>query len=80
MHIAKIRQEKGDRKGFHISRHHLVTTLMGNGIQQPIISAIVGHVDPGSIETYSYADHIHLKGCALSIERFPVSSEVFLDA
>jgi len=72
-----IRQEKGDRKGFHISRHHLVTTLMGKGIQQPVISAIVGHIDPKSIETYSYANHVNLKDCALSIERFPVSLEVF---
>jgi integrase len=80
MHIAGIRQEKGDRKGFHISRHHLVTVLMGKGIPQPVISAIVGHIDPGSIEAYSYADHVHLKTCALSIERFPVSLEVFPDA
>jgi integrase len=80
MHIAKIRQKKGDRKGFHISRHHLVTALMGKGIPQPIISAIVGHVDPSSIETYSYADHVNLKGCALSVECFPVSLEVFPDA
>jgi integrase len=80
MHIAKIRQEKGGRKGFHISRHHLVTTLMGKGIQQPVISAIVGHIDPRSIETYSYANHVNLKDCALSIERFPVSLEVFPDA
>ncbi|MDR3271481.1 MAG: tyrosine-type recombinase/integrase [Peptococcaceae bacterium] len=80
MNALGIRQEKGDRKGFHISRHHLVTTLMGNGIKQPIISAIVGHVNPRSIETYSYANHTNLKDCALSIERFPVSLEVFPDA
>ena len=80
MNILGIRQEKGDRKGFHISRHHLVTTLMGKGIQQPVISAIVGHIDPGSIETYSYANHVDLKDCALSIERFPVPLEVFPDA
>jgi len=77
MQIAGIRQEKGDRKGFHISRHHLVTALMGKGVPQPVISAIVGHADPNSLETYSYADHAHLKKCALGIERFPVSSEVF---
>jgi integrase len=80
MNMVGIRQEKGDRKGFHISRHHLVTTLMGKGIQQPIISAIVGHINPKSIETYSYANHVNLKGCALSIERFPVSLEVLPDA
>jgi len=80
MNTLGLRQEKGDRKGFHISRHHLVTELMGKGIQQPVISAIVGHIDPRSIETYSYANHVDLKGCALSIERFPVSLEVFPDA
>jgi len=80
MDIVKIRQEKNNRKGFHISRHHLVTALMGKGVPQPVISAIVGHINPSSIETYSYADHTHLKECALSIERFPVSKEVFPDA
>jgi integrase len=80
MNAAGIRQEKGDRKGFHISRHHLVTALMGKGVQQPVISAIAGHINPRSIETYSYASHADLKDCALSVERFPVSLEVFQDA
>jgi integrase len=80
MSIIGIRQNKGDRKGFHISRHHLVTALMGKGIQQPVISEIVGHINPKSMEAYSYANHNHLKGCALSIEHFPVSLEVFPDA
>jgi integrase len=76
MQTLGIRQDKGDKKGFHISRHHLVTTLMGKGVPQPVISAIVGHTHSSSIESYSYADHVHLKKCALSIECYPVSSEV----
>jgi integrase len=75
-----MRQEKGGRKGFHLSRHSLAAALMGKGIQQPAISAIAGHINPRSIETYSYANHVNLKDCVLSIERFPISLEAFADA
>ena len=80
MNMVGIRQAKGDTKGFHLSRHHLVTSLMGKEVQQPVISAIAGHISPGSIEKYSYADHVHLKKCSLSMERYPVSLEVLADA
>jgi integrase len=32
MKAAGIRQSKGDRKGFHIFRHHLATTLLANEV------------------------------------------------
>jgi hypothetical protein len=32
---------------------------------------------PDSLEPYLRADFIHLKKCAVSIEAFPVSEEVF---
>lgn len=79
MEEAGIRQSKGDRKGFHIFRHHLATTLLGNGAPQAVISAALGHTVPESVETYLSADFVHLKECALSIARFPVSEGVFAD-
>ncbi len=73
---AGIRQLKGDRKGFHIFRHHLATTLLSNGIPQPVISRTLGHSSPNSLEAYLSADFSHLKECSISIERFPVPKEV----
>lgn len=77
MKAAGIRQSKGDRKGFHIFRHHLATALLGNGVPQPVISRTLGHTSPDSLESYLRADFPHLKECAISIERFPVPKEVF---
>jgi len=77
MKAAGIRQSKGDRKGFHIFRHHLATALLGNGVPQPVISRTLGHTSPDSLESYLRADFPHLKECSISIERFPVPKEVF---
>jgi len=77
MKAAGIRQSKGDRKGFHIFRHHLATTLLGNGVPQPVISRTLGHTSPDSLEAYLSADFAHLKECSINIERFPVPEEVF---
>ena len=74
---ANIRQNAGDRKGFHIFRHHLATKLLENGISRPIISSIIGQTDPKSLNSYLSADFVHLKECAISIEQFPVHPEVF---
>jgi len=73
---AGIRQLKGDRKGFHIFRHHLATALLGNGVPQPVISRTLGHSSPNSLEPYLSADFAHLKECSISIERFSVPEEV----
>jgi integrase len=77
MKAAGIRQSKGDRKGFHIFRHHFSTALLGNGVPQPVISRILGHTSPDSLESYLSADFQHLKECSINIERFPVPKEVF---
>ncbi len=78
MKVAGIRQSKGDRKGFHIFRHHLATALLGNGVPQPVISKTLGHTSPDSLESHIRADFPHLKECSINIERFPVPKEVFL--
>lgn len=77
MKAAGIRQSKGDRKGFHIFRHHLATALLGDEVPQPVISRILGHTSPDSIEPYLKADFPHLKECSITIERFPVPKEMF---
>jgi len=77
MKAAGIRQNPNDRQGFHIFRHHLATKLLGNGVPRPVVSNIVGHTNPKSLDPYLRADFLHLKNCAISIEEFPVAQEVF---
>ena len=76
MKAANVRTKAGDRKGFHIFRHHLATTLLGNDVSQPVISRILGHTSPASLDAYLSADFLHLKECALSIACFPLGKEV----
>lgn len=74
---ASIRKSKGARRGTHLFRYNLATSLAGNGISRPVISDTLGHADPNSLDCYLFADMTHLRECALSISRFPVSGEVF---
>lgn len=74
---ADIRQTPGNRKGTHIFRHHAASHMLENGIPQPVISRTLGHTAPDSLEPYLMADFKHLKECALSVDAFPVSEEVF---
>jgi len=74
---AGIRQKPGDRRNPHLFRHHIAIRLLENSVAQPVITDILGHSSPDSLENYLYADLVHLKGNALSIENYPVSEEVF---
>ncbi|MCL1804298.1 MAG: tyrosine-type recombinase/integrase [Eubacteriaceae bacterium] len=79
MKRANIRQSAGSRKGIHIFRHRMAVGLLENEIPQPVISKLLGHTAPSSIEPCLSADFGHLKECALSIERFPVPEGLFGD-
>ena len=73
---AGVRQNSGDRRGSHLFRHHVATKLAENGISQAIISEILGHEAPSSLNHYLSADIEHLRECALSIAPFPVGKGV----
>jgi len=77
MKAAEVRQGDNQRKGLHIFRHHLATTLLGKGVPQPVISGTLGQTDPASVETYFSSDFVNLKTCALSVNKFPVAARVF---
>lgn len=74
---AGIRQNKGDRRGTHLFRHHLVITYLKNEVPQPVITRAVGHSDPTSDEAYFGSDIEHLRICALSIGEYPLDWKVF---
>jgi len=78
MKEAGVRQNQGDKRGFHLFRHHIATALLGNDVPSAVISKTLGHDSPESIEVYLGADFVHLKECALSIEKFPVNLEAVL--
>lgn len=67
----------GERTGVRIFRHHLATTLLGNRVSSPVISSILGHISPESINPYVDATLECLHECSLSIEDYPVLTEVF---
>ena len=72
---AHVRNSKGDRKGTHVFRHHLVTALLSSGTDQATISQTVGHSCPESLTPYLHADIENLRKCALDISQFPIRRE-----
>lgn len=75
--LAEVRQTKDARRGSHIFRHHLATSLGEHGFSQPVISDTLGHSDPYAVNYYLSADIVHLRELALSIEPFQIKEEVF---
>jgi integrase len=74
---ANIRSNPGDHRGGHLFRHNFATAMLENGASRVVISRALGHTSPVSSEVYISADLVHLKECALSIERFPIREGVF---
>ena len=77
MEKSGIRQMPDDQKGSHLFRHHAATSMLEKGVQMPVISKVLGHTAADSLNPYLYADFVHLKECSISIEKYPVSGEVF---
>lgn len=73
---AGVRMDSG-RTGVRIFRHHLATSLLGSQVSSTIISSILGHTSPESINPYLDADLEHLRECSLGIEDYPAAKEVF---
>jgi len=51
--------------------------MVGADVPRPVVSAVLGHDDPGSLDYYLSADIAHLRECALDVGRFPVREGVF---
>ncbi len=74
--MAGVRQTPGARKGAHIFRHNAASSMLENGVRQPVISRMLGPSSLQSLEAYLCADFMHLKECALDIGAFPVGKGV----
>lgn len=58
---CKLRMQPGDRRGLHLFRHHLATSLLSNDVPVPVISTILGHSQPSTTQVYLNSDLLHLK-------------------
>ncbi|MBK5203566.1 MAG: tyrosine-type recombinase/integrase, partial [Prolixibacteraceae bacterium] len=81
-HLKNVFNEAGVRKdggrtGVRIFRHHLATALLRKQVSSPVISSILGHTSPDSINPYVDTDIEHLRECSLSIEDYPVAKKMF---
>ncbi|NMA48196.1 MAG: tyrosine-type recombinase/integrase, partial [Tissierellia bacterium] len=65
---AGITIPKENRHGLHSLRHSLASTLLAQGTPLPIITEILGHMDPKSTSIYLRTDMNGLKECALDPE------------
>ena len=55
----------------------MATSLLANEVASPVISSILGHTSPESVNPYVDADIEHLRECALDISDYPIAEEVF---
>lgn len=67
---AGVHAGEGERKGLHLFRHHMATSLIETGANPAIVSAMLGHRDPSSALRYLNSDFELLKRCSLSISEF----------
>ena len=75
---AGIRNGNG-RKGCHIFRHNVASSLIHSGCDSIEVTAVMGHISPASLDHYLSADELLLKDCALSIDKYPVSNGLFIE-
>ena len=63
--------------GIRLFRRYLASKILETGVQPKVISDILGHLSPESLNPYIGTDIKHLRECGLSIEKYPVGKEVF---
>lgn len=76
--FAKLGIRSEDKEnGLRLFRRYLASKVLENGIQPRVISDILGHMSPESLNPYIDTDIKHLRECGLSIEKYPIGKEVF---
>jgi len=76
LHKIGIRTN-GGQTGVRLFRHNLATSLLESGVVTKVITEILGHTSPLSLNPYIDADIGHLRECGLDISDFPIRKEVF---
>lgn len=75
--MGKLCDEKYSSKGLRALRHRLASKLLETGTEPAVISSILGHVEPTTINKYLDMDIENLRSCSLDISMFPVDEEVY---
>lgn len=60
-------QINGRKHGPHALRASLATALLDEGYSYPVITKVLGHNDPNTIQHYVKVDIIHLRECAIQV-------------
>jgi integrase len=72
---AGVRVEEG-QIGSRLLRHHVATYLLSRSISAPVISSVLGHTLPESLNHYIDADIEHLRELALDINKYPINTKI----
>lgn len=76
---AGVRTEKGQDTGSHLFRHNFIKTAIEEDVPLPVISNLVGHSSPLSINPYLHSDLKHIRKCALSLKALGIMREGLFD-
>ena len=74
--LCGIRQN-GVRKGPHLLRHSLADEMVNGGSDVTMVSKTLGHISPNTSLGYMSSNIEQLRACALSIEKYPVTHELY---
>ena len=72
---AGVRTREGHR-GVRLFRHQLATYLITHGVEGQVVSSILGHESPTSLEAYVDLDLEGLRECCLSIDSMRYVSDI----
>lgn len=59
---------KGDQRGLHILRRTFATQLLRNHVKHELVSSILGHTGPESINSYLSLDEQRIGRCSLNLK------------
>lgn len=76
--LSGLRQD-GRRRGLHLLRHNLAISMLHNGTEISVISNILGHKSPETIENYLWSDIELLRKCAIDISEYSVTNPIFTE-
>lgn len=80
-HIKAVCKAAGVRMaengvGTRLFRHHIATFLLSKNVSQPVISSLLGHLQPQTLNHYVDSDIEHLREFALDISPYPINKNI----
>lgn len=75
--MGKLCNKRYSSKGLRVLRHRLASKLLELGTEPAVISSILGHAEPRTLNKYIDLDIENLRSCALDVSIYPVAEEVY---